>query len=724
MDYYEQEQDSQQGNNFLGSFLAGTAGAAAALGTQAAFGRRNALRGVRKAPGQKGVVPKDVEKISRYGLQGKSERPTPVTITDLSAENFPNQKVFIDDQKARGAADAASASTGDLVNRGLANDQLGGASAEQVAPTTEQRAEVYNEVAAKPVSELPKVTRPQGGFDPGRITDPNTGETFSSGKSAYDVSTSTPSQAANELLAKEVADLKSELRSDRQERKLEAAVSKVEKVADDLKSKDFLAQQLQDRGYVDPGTATPGSGFKRFSQEAEQLSRQAAETIDTDAFKSSAPVASTVGERLKNQGIGMAGMPGEDVLEIDAGGRRFPITSTQGKAALARAGVTPGEAENYWTNKLESENILPKSSAPVANQAVEAIDTGADQQAMRVSRTVQRDPGENLAEFEQVQDALEQSGASPVQAADAAISVTEDTPAFTQTDAPVQGPLSAQEIADAAVQEMMMRRSEIASRGLKPGTTRYERALAQPFRTSASISPRMTGESMTKTTLPAGPIRQSLQSVSDIEFLPERSVSNIGPEAVVTKTAMGTAIRGSSPVLQETPSGIRTRQIFGESDVNVPGALNELMPDRPARETALTALVTQPQERVDTYALTQQQGGGSAGIGVYGIEPSYVPGAQSKSTGLMSAASERKPTDTRQTKLDKLRSPFSQLSDQQLNEISMTGAASEAELYNVNKELSKRRSIDASRQIQRLQKSGRPDAQQLVQQYIQGLRRG
>ena len=50
----------------------------------------------------------------------------------------------------------------------------------------------------------------------------------------------------------------------------------------------------------------------------------------------------------------------------------------------------------------------------------------------------------------------------------------------------------------------------------------------------------------------------------------------------------------------------------------------------------------------------------------------------------------------------------------------MLGTASEA--YNASKQLAKRRSVDVSREILRLQKSGRPDAQQLVQQYIQELK--
>ena len=359
----------------------------------------------------------------------------------------------------------------------------------------------------------------------------------------------------------------------------------------------------------------------------------------------------------------------------------------------------------------------------VRQQSTEAVDTGIDQESMRVSRTVQRDPGEDLAVFDQIQDQFEQSGASPVQAADAAAIATEGKVPFTQTDAPIQlGPISAQEMADMAREEMISRRLNIAATGLKPGTTQFERALAQSFRTSANIKPRMTGESMAKTTLPAGPIRQSVQGVSAVEAenLPELSVLNIGPEAVVTKTAMGTSIRGASPVLEQAPPVKRERPIFGTADINVPGAPDEYMADRPARETALSQIETQPQQRIDPYAIAQEEGGGSAGIGVYGIEPAYVPGAQSKTTGLMSAASERKPTDVKQRALDKVRDPFSQLSDEELGQISMLGTASEA--YNASKQLAKRRSVDVSREILRLQKSGRPDAQQLVQQYIQELK--
>ena len=391
------QQAPQQDNSFLNALGVGALGAGAGI----AYGRRRDIKkGFQNLLARRDARDKTV-------AQSRKERPTGVTITDLSdvdvdtvrtaagykptsgaeESNFPVQTSYVEDQKVRGASDASIAGAGDTVNRGLANDQLGGASPEQVAssteqvvPSSEQRSQVYEKVAAKPTSDLPPVSRPQGGIDPGTITDPNTGEIFSSGQSPSTAKSVDANQIANEQLAKKVDELSNQMRADKQEQKIDKAIEKFEKATDDLKSRDFLSRQLQDRGYVAPGTATPGSGFKQFSQEADQVSREAVEAIDTDA---------------------------------------------------------------------------PKSSAPVASQATEAIDTGADQEAMRVSRTVQRDPGENLAEFEQVQDGLEQRGASPVQAADAAVAVTEGNVAFTQTDRPLSE--------SSAARFLAAERNEIAS---------------------------------------------------------------------------------------------------------------------------------------------------------------------------------------------------------------------------------------------------------------------
>jgi hypothetical protein len=70
----------------------------------------------------------------------------------------------------------------------------------------------------------------------------------------------------------------------------------------------------------------------------------------------------------------------------------------------------------------------------VIQNSIESVDTAQDQMAGRVARTVQRDIDENLATFDVVQDSLEQRGATPVEAARTAASVTEGEPVYTQTD--------------------------------------------------------------------------------------------------------------------------------------------------------------------------------------------------------------------------------------------------------------------------------------------------
>jgi hypothetical protein len=123
--------------------------------------------------------------------------------------------------------------------------------------------------------------------------------------------------------------------------------------------------------------------------------------------------------------------------------------------------------------------VVRRSS--VVEQSNEAIDTAADQEAMRVSRTVQRDPGENLAEFEQLQDRLEQRGASPVEAADTAVAITEGNEAFTQTDRPLNESSAARFLAN--------ERDEIASQLAEQGKLitpgRIEKELANRFGSEA-----------------------------------------------------------------------------------------------------------------------------------------------------------------------------------------------------------------------------------------------
>lgn len=68
---------------------------------------------------------------------------------------------------------------------------------------------------------------------------------------------------------------------------------------------------------------------------------------------------------------------------------------------------------------------------------------------------------------------------------------------------------------------------------------------------------------------------------------------------------------------------------------------------------------------------------------------------------------------------NKAMSSFTGLSDEQLGQISMQGT--EAEAYNADKMLAKRRSFDVSQDIRRIQNSGRPDAQKQVKLYLDEL---
>ena len=332
-----------------------------------------------------------------------------------------------------------------------------------------------------------------------------------------------------------------------------------------------------------------------------------------------------------------------------------------------------------------SQNALTdfqKRQAPaISDQQINAVESGEDQVTGRMRQQLQRNEDVDLAAVDQFETLM--------------------------------GPATAEETQNLARQEMIQRRQSLVEQGFQPGTTKFERALAQSFRTTANVEPRMTGKSMQKTTLPAGPIRQTIQEVSASEYLPEYSVENIGPEAKITQTALGTAIRGASPVLERQPPITRERQVFGTPDVNVPGAPDEMMRDRPARETGLSQILTEPEVRQDPYAIAQEEGGGVAGIGVYGIEPSYVPGAQSKSTGMYSAASQRKPTDVPYTER---KQGFAAFDAQQLaNFVSNApeGRVREAGIQEQQRRQRTKESLAASEAIRRARIEGR-DPQSLL----------
>lgn len=323
-------------------------------------------------------------------------------------------------------------------------------------------------------------------------------------------------------------------------------------------------------------------------------------------------------------------------------------------------------------NELESANTLVDqqvSTAPLqTSQFVNAVESGEDQMTGRIKSQLQRNEDLDGSDFEYLENIEEQNyqamtesvgpgqmmGHEPDFAINQAASELPDGLPYDQAEGTRS--VSSQELADIARDEMIALRQKLQTQGLRPGTERFERALAQTW-TTKSIPGATPGTAQFRQLQEQGKIDVSLptaiRKAVDIEsagagpmgFLPERTVVNIGPEAKITSTAAGTAIRGASPSYQTVPPVERTRQVFGTADPLVPGAPDDVMPDYPSSYTALHQILANPipEERIDPYAVKRLKGG-SPGIGVYGVEPAYVPGAMSKATGQYSAASTRQPT--------------------------------------------------------------------------------
>ena len=306
------------------------------------------------------------------------------------------------------------------------------------------------------------------------------------------------------------------------------------------------------------------------------------------------------------------------------------------------------------------------------DQAINALDAAEDQQTGRVKIQLQRNEDLDMGQVEMLEDRASQQP-NLTMAEDGPInSVAVQLPDGLPVDqAEGVRSLSSQELADVAKADMIARRQEVAARGLIPGTLRFERALAEGWASKPGFMPG-TEEFRQRIALPRV-IRSAVQAASadpldPLGGLKERTVVNIGPNAEISSTAAGTAIRGASPVYDVAEPKVATRQIYGAPDALVPGAPDELMPDRPGIETAFQQIISQPQlpERTDPYALKRLKGG-SPGIGVYGPELSYVPGAVGKATGEYSAAAGRTPGYVPAWILKQEQTPFSGTSTEGLN---------------------------------------------------------
>lgn len=353
-----------------------------------------------------------------------------------------------------------------------------------------------------------------------------------------------------------------------------------------------------------------------------------------------------------------------------SGGAEVELITDPNTGEIFRRGKSPESFSELYLQRqgyTDAGTLVDQQSLTAfdnADQTVAALQSGEDQATGRTMRAIQRNEDENIGAVNAAKDlvenqlakvAIENPSVASTLEVDAAVNrVASDLVDGLPVDQAegVTRSITPQEQVELAKQQMIARRQEIEALGLRPGTVRYERALAEPFRTSASTQMRGTGA--VETALPAGPIRETVEAVSASEYLPERSVLNIGPQAQVTSTAAGTSIRGASPSYQNVPSKEETRQLFGTPDVMVPGAPNEMGQDIPgsARVRGIAPQLEEgeglsKQEIVYSFLdrpAAPEVRGGSAGEGVYGLEPGYVPGAMSKATGEFSEAASRKPS--------------------------------------------------------------------------------
>ena len=314
---------------------------------------------------------------------------------------------------------------------------------------------------------------------------------------------------------------------------------------------------------------------------------------------------------------------------------------------------------------------IQQAAAPArSNQFANAVQSGEDQMTGRMKMQLSRNEDLDMSQVELLEnmaaenEALMRDYADPAQmqgfvnddAINEAASRLPDGLPVDQAEGTRR--MSSEDLKEVAKSKMMALRQDLEARGLRPGTQRFERELARTWTTKAvpGAEPGSTAfrelqeQGQVELTLP-GVIRSAVERVEELpeeeglemKFL--RSVPNVGPGAEVTSTAAGTAIRGASPVYETVEPQQQTRQIFGNPDVLVPGAPDETMPDYPASYSAMHQILakTELPERIDPYA-KKRLAGGSAGIGLYGPELSYVPGAMSKSTGEYSKAAGRAPS--------------------------------------------------------------------------------
>lgn len=372
-----------------------------------------------------------------------------------------------------------------------------------------------------------------------------------------------------------------------------------------------------------------------------------------------------------------------------------------------------------------------QSLPQIIDQNLNAVESGEDQMTGRIKQQLQRNEDLDLTQVELMEEVADANYLAGMEQDEPINQVASRLPDGLPVDqAERMRAFSSQELADLARDEMISRRQELVNRGLRPGTTRFENALAQSWATKPGFMPG-TEEFRQRIALPRV-IRNAVQAASadpndPLGGLKERTVVNIGPNAEIESTAAGTAIRGASPSYYEAFPKTEERQLLGTKDPLVTGIPLEMGQDiagRAISSTAISADVPESQlskQEIKYAALnkppTEGPVGGLAGIGVYGIQPSFVPGAVGKASGQYSAAASQQPTHVPGW-LQKEAGQFSGISSEgltrALEKSGKTGIAA------INKELARRKaakeSLAVSEVLRRARIEGR-DPQSILRQF-------
>ena len=185
-----------------------------------------------------------------------------------------------------------------------------------------------------------------------------------------------------------------------------------------------------------------------------------------------------------------------------------------------------------------------------------------------------------------------------------------------------------------------------------------------------------------------------------------KSVPNIDPDTNqgIMKTAVGTAIRGRAPSYYEALPKTETREL--------PGKFEEIVPDRRTATRGGFGAALQKSIEEEGISPAKMPEGGSAGIGIYGEGTGYLAGP-------FSETAKKAPTD-----VPGVSSPFKGVSDERVKQFKADAKPGTKTFESADKELKGRASMDAARELRKIQTSGDPNtATERVAKFLDNLKK-